>query len=62
MPLAVICGIPNAGKTFVAKALIDFLEKKNRDKKIIYISEETLQIDKKTGFSGKSLVVRFDWI
>lgn len=53
MPLIILCGVPQSGKTYFARILIEYLSQ-NTDMQIIHISEESLSIDKAHAYSDNS--------
>lgn len=54
MPLVVLCGLPAAGKTRVATALVEHLERAH-GKQVRYISDAAVNVDKLRGYSGARL-------
>jgi tRNA uridine 5-carbamoylmethylation protein Kti12 len=53
MPLVVLCGLPAAGKTRVAEALAQHLEREH-GKQVCCVSEAAVNVDKLRGYSGAS--------
>lgn len=53
MPLVVLCGLPAAGKTRVAEALAQHLEREH-GKHVRRVSEAAVNVDKLRGYSGAS--------
>ncbi|KAL4173896.1 hypothetical protein KRP22_005842 [Phytophthora ramorum] len=51
MPLVVVCGIPAAGKTVVATALADHLQRQLPEDKVVCISPATVNVDKTQGYA-----------
>lgn len=51
MPLVVFCGLPGAGKTFVAHALVEYL-RENVQEDVVYITEATVNVDRRDGYKG----------
>lgn len=53
MPLVVVCGIPAAGKSTVATALVDHLQRQSPEQEVVCISPATVNVDKSQGYAGK---------
>ncbi|KAF1331099.1 Rna polymerase ii elongator associated protein, partial [Globisporangium splendens] len=51
MPLVVFCGLPGAGKTFVATALVEYL-RAHVQQDVEYITEATVHVDRRSGYNG----------
>ncbi|ETM45616.1 hypothetical protein L914_09384 [Phytophthora nicotianae] len=51
MPLVVVCGIPAAGKTTVATALVGHLKRQLPDQDVLCISPATVNVDKTKGYA-----------
>ena len=56
MPLIVLCGIPGAGKTTVAKYISQHFS--NLGKTTTVINEETLNVSKEQGYKGKHDILK----
>ncbi|OWZ23919.1 hypothetical protein PHMEG_0001144 [Phytophthora megakarya] len=50
MPLVVVCGIPASGKTTVATALVDHLQRQLPDEEVVCISTDSVNVDKTQGY------------
>ena len=50
MPLAIVSGIPAAGKTFFSQKLLAYLQEKYPDYKFCLINDESLSLSKSTGY------------
>ncbi|KAG1697150.1 hypothetical protein DVH05_017535 [Phytophthora capsici] len=51
MPLIVVCGIPAAGKTTVATALVSHLQCQLPGEQVVYIAPATVNVDKTRGYA-----------
>ncbi|KAG7376868.1 kti12, chromatin associated [Phytophthora pseudosyringae] len=51
MPLVVVCGIPAAGKTTVATALVSHLQRQLPEEEVVCISPTTVNVDKTQGYA-----------
>lgn len=56
MPLVIVCGIPGAGKTVVAKALVEWIASSST-LKTRYITESTVGRTRSIAYQGLLLVV-----
>ncbi|DAZ95758.1 TPA: hypothetical protein N0F65_006406 [Lagenidium giganteum] len=54
MPLVVVCGLPAAGKSTVAEALVEHL-RTHVQEDVVYITEAAVNVDKVQGYKGKSV-------
>lgn len=52
MPLAIVCGLPGAGKTEFSKALKDFIEKNHPEYTVSLINDELLNLSKSSGYGS----------
>lgn len=57
MPLVIVTGRPATGKTTVAEHLVHFLRTQKKYCDVELVNEESLQIQKASGYAGKG---RFD--
>ncbi|KAG6609211.1 RNA polymerase II elongator associated protein [Phytophthora cinnamomi] len=51
MPLVVVCGIPAAGKTTVATAVVDHLRGQSTQRAVVCISTTAVNVDKTRGYA-----------
>ncbi|TMW62601.1 hypothetical protein Poli38472_005219 [Pythium oligandrum] len=51
MPLVVVCGLPAAGKSFVATQLVDYL-KQYVQEDVVYITEATVNVNRLEGYKN----------
>lgn len=53
MPLIVVCGLPNSGKSVRTKEIVEYLRKKKPDLSVKLISEDTLKFERNAAYKGK---------
>lgn len=51
MPLVVFCGLPGAGKTFVADALVAYL-REHVHEDVVHITEASVNVSRRDGYRG----------